>query len=100
MQTARDLIGVLVKFSASMQLGHDHFGGGNALALVYIGRNTAPVIGDCDRAIGIEDYPNLGRITAKRLINGIIDHLIDHVMQARAVIRIANIHARALAHRI
>ena len=65
-----------------------------------IGRDTAAIIGDRDRAIGIEGYADLGRIAAQGLINGIIDHLIDHVMQARAVIGIANIHARALAHRI
>ena len=100
MQTARDLIRVLVKFSAGMKLGHDHFGGRNALALVNIGRDAAAIIGDGDRTIGIEGYANLGRITAQGLINGIIDHFINHVVQARAVIRIANIHARALAHRI
>jgi hypothetical protein len=40
------------------------------------------------------------RVAGQRLVDGIVDHLIDHVMQARAVIRIPDIHAGALAHRI
>jgi biotin carboxyl carrier protein len=34
------------------------------------------------------------------LVDGIVDDLVDHVMQARAVVGIADIHARPLAHGI
>ena len=36
----------------------------------------------------------------QRLVDGVVDDLVDHVMQARAVIGIADIHARPLAHGI
>src|SRR3984885_3655495 len=41
-QAARDFVGVLVEFSARMQLGHDDFGGRYALFVVNAGRNAAP----------------------------------------------------------
>jgi hypothetical protein len=34
------------------------------------------------------------------LVNGIVDDFIDHVMKARPVIRVADIHARTLANRV
>ena len=37
-------------------------------------------------------------IAGQRLVDGVVDHLVDHVMQARAVVGVADIHARALAH--
>ena len=39
-------------------------------------------------------------MAAQRLVDGVVDHLIDHVVQARPVIGVADIHARPLAHRI
>jgi hypothetical protein len=37
-------------------------------------------------------------MAGQRLVDGVVDHLVDHVVQARAVIGVADIHARALAH--
>ena len=45
-QTARDLVGILVEFSAGVQLGHDDLGGGDAFFGVDVGRNAASVVGD------------------------------------------------------
>ena len=36
----------------------------------------------------------------QRLVDGVVDDLVDHVVQAGAVIGVADIHARPLAHRI
>src|SRR5690606_4478213 len=99
-QTARHLVGILVEFAAGMKLGHDHFGGGNPLFPVHGGRDTATVIGDGDRTVGVEIDLNVSRVTGKRLVDRIVDDLIDHVVQAGAVIGIADIHARTLAHGI
>ena len=44
MQAARHLVGVLVEFSAGMELGHDHFGGRDAFAFVDVGRDAAAVV--------------------------------------------------------
>ena len=51
-QAARHLVGVLVEFSARMQLGHDDFGGGHAFFRVDVGGDAAAVVGDGDGAVG------------------------------------------------
>src|SRR5690606_20041928 len=42
-QTARDLVGILVELTAGMELGHDDLGGRNALFLVDAGRDAATI---------------------------------------------------------
>ena len=100
MQAARDLVGVLVEFSAGMELGHDDLGGGYAFALVDVGRNAAAVVADGAGTVGIEANEDFLGVAGERLVDGVIDDLVDHVMQAGAVIGVADIHARPLAHGI
>jgi GAF domain-containing protein len=97
MQAAGDLVGVLVEFPAGVQLGHDHLGRRDALALVDVGGNAAAVVGDGDRAVGVQDHLDPGGPAGEGLVDGVVDHLIDHVVQARAVVGVADIHARPLA---
>ncbi len=39
-------------------------------------------------------------MAGQRLVDRVVDDLVDHVMQARAVVGIADIHARPLADRV
>ena len=39
-------------------------------------------------------------VAGERLVDGVVDDLVDHVVQARAVVGVADIHARPLAHGI
>jgi hypothetical protein len=39
-------------------------------------------------------------VAGERFVDGVVDDLIDHVMQAGTVIGVADIHARPLAHGI
>ena len=48
----------------------------------------------------IQDHVDAVGMAGQRLVDGIVHDLIDHVMQARAVIGVADIHAGALAHGI
>jgi hypothetical protein len=56
-QTAGNLVGVLVEFAAGMQFGQRDFGRralGSCLSSILIaGRNAAPVVGDADRVVGM-----------------------------------------------
>ena len=99
MQAAGDLVGVLVEFSAGMQLRHDHFGGRHAL-FVDVDRDAATVVDHRAGAVGIERDHDLRGVAGERLVDRIVDDLVDHVMQAGAVVGVADVHARALAHRI
>ena len=99
-QSARDLVRIIIKFTAGMQLRHDHFGCRNALFSVNINRNAPAIISDRHRPILIQLYLDNVTMPGKRLINRIIDNLIDHVMQPGAIIGVANIHAGALANSV
>ena len=97
-QAAGDFVGVLVEFSAGVELGHDDFSRGYAFALVHVGGDAAAVVAHGARTIGIEGYDDFLGEPGERFIDGVVDDLIDHVMQARAVISVADVHARPLAH--
>ena len=99
-QAAGDLVGVLVELTAGVQLGHDDLGRRDAFALVDVGGDAAAVVGDRGRAVGVEDHLDARRPAGQRLVDGVVHHLVDHVVQARAVIGVADVHARALAHRV
>ena len=98
MQAARHLVGILVELTAGMKLGHDDLGGGDAFLLMDGGGDAAPVIGDRYRAVAVEHHFDLVAMAGQRLVDGIVDHLIDHMVKARSVIGVADIHAGPLAH--
>ena len=100
MQAAGDLVGVLVEFSAGMQLGHDDFGGGHAFFLVDVGGDAAAIVAHGAGAVGVQHHVDAVGMAGQRFVHGIVHHFIDHVVQARAVIGVADIHAGALAHGI
>ena len=100
MQSAGNLVGILVEFPARMQLGHDDLGRRNALLVVDPGRDAAPVVGDRARAVGIQRDGHDFGVAGERLVDRVVDDLIDHVMQSRPVIGVADIHARPFAHGI
>ena len=93
-QAAGDLVGVLVEFSAGVQLGHDDLGGRDAFVLVDVGRNAAAVVAHRARAVRIEDDGDGFGVAGERFVDRVVDDLVDHVVQARAVIGVADIHAR------
>ena len=62
--------------------------------LVDVDRDAAAVVGDGDRAVGIErDVDQVG-IAGQRLVDRVVDDLEHHVVQAGAVVGVADIHAR------
>ena len=97
-QAAGHLVGVLVEFSAGVELGHDDLGRRHAFALVDVGRDAAAIVAHGAGAVGIERHRDLGGVAGERLVDGVVDDLVDHVMQAGAVIGVADIHAGTLAH--
>src|SRR5580700_11076196 len=99
-QSAGDLVGVLVEFSAGVQLRHDHFGGRHTLAFVNVGRNTAAVVAHSAGTVRVEGNFDLLGKARQRLINSVVDNFVDHVMEAGAVIGVADIHTRPLADRV
>src|SRR5690606_5593546 len=50
-----------------------------------------------DRAIVVDGHHNLVGVPRQRLVDRVVDDLEHHVVQARAVVHVADVHARPLA---
>ena len=98
-QATGNLVGILVELAARVELGHDHLGRRDAFALVDADRDAAAVIGDRDRVVGMDLDLDPGGVARQHLVDAVVHHLVHHVVQARAVVGVADIHPRPLAHR-
>ena len=98
MQSAGYLVGIIVELTAGMKLRHDHLGRRHTLLGVDLDRNAAPVVGDRHRPVAIQDHLDKVAMSGQRLIDGVVDNLIDHMVQAGPVIGVADIHPRTLAN--
>jgi hypothetical protein len=81
-----------------MEHRHDHFGGAAIFLLVEIGRDSAAIVLDRATTIIVDDHIDAGAITGKGFIDGVIHHLVDHLVEAAAIVGVTYIHAGALAH--
>ena len=104
MEAAGNLVGIVVgrvlELTAGVKLGHDDLGRRDAFLGVDAGRDAAAIILDRDRSVGIELDQDAVAMTGQRLVDGIVRDLEHHVVEARAVVGIADIHAGAFAHRV
>ena len=100
MQAAGHLVGVLVEFAAGMQLRHDDFGSRHTFGRVDFGRNAAAVVGHGAGSVGVQRHRYERRMAGERLVDGVVDDLVDHVVQARTVVGVADVHAGPLSDRI
>ena len=93
MQSTGNLVGGVVELSARMQHGHDDLGRGDALFAVNVDRNAAAVVGHGDGFIGMNSDHHAITMARQRLVDGVIDHLEHHVVQAAAVVGVADVHS-------
>jgi hypothetical protein len=80
MKAAGYLVGIVVKFTAGVQDGHDDLGSRSALFRVLIDRDTAPVVRNRDRFIGVNGHRNDVTMAGQGLVNRVIDNLENHVV--------------------
>ena len=99
-QAAGDLVGVVIELAAGVQFGHHDLRRRALFGRVGVDRNAAPVVFNRDRIVRVNRHFDVFAIAGERLVDGIIDDLEDHVVQARTVGGVADIHARALANRL
>ena len=79
MQAARDLVGVLVEFSARVQLSHDDFGCGTVFFRNHPGGNPATVVSDSYGFISMNCDRDLAAVSSQRLVDRVI-HRLKHQM--------------------
>jgi len=99
-QPAGDLVGAVVELPARVQHRHDDLGRRAPLFGVDIHRDAAPVIGDGHGFIGMNGHEDSVAVTGERLVDGVVHHLENHVVETRAVIGVADVHAGAFPHRV
>ena len=97
-QPAGYLVRVVIKFTAGMQNGHDDLGRRAALFRVQVNRYAAAIIADRNGFIRMDRDRDRVAMTGERLIDGVVDNLEDHVVQAGAVISVADVHARPFSN--
>src|SRR5690606_27565623 len=97
---AGDLVGVVVELPTRVEHGHDDLGGGTALFRVDVHGDAATVVLHRDRPIRMDGDGDFRTVIGQGLVDGVIHYLEHHVVQAGTVIRVADVHTRALAHRI
>ena len=66
---------------------------------MHVDGDAAAVVGDGDRVVGVDDDLDLVGLAGQRLVDGVVDDLVDQVVQAARAGR-ADVHARALADRL
>ena len=97
-QAAGHLVAAVVaELAAGVQDGEHHLDGRAALLLHVGDGDAAPVVDDGDGAVGVDRDVDARAVAGQRLVDRVVDDLVDEVVQA-AQARRADVHARALAH--
>jgi hypothetical protein len=92
--------GIVIELTAGMQDGHDDLGGRAPLLGVRVDRDASPIIADGDRFVGVDGYRHGIAIPGERLVDRVVDDLENHVVQAGAVIGVADVHPGAFPNRL
>ena len=98
-QAAGHLVAAAAELAAGVQHRQRHREGGHVLARGGVGRDAATVVLDPDAAVGLERQHDAVAVAGERLVDGVVHDLPDQVVQAALAGR-ADVHARALAHRL
>ena len=99
-EAAGDLVSpALAELAAGVEDGQDDFGRGALLLGVLVDRDAAAVVDDGDRLVGVDRDLDVVAVAGERLVDRVVDDLVDEVVQS-AWAGGADVHARALAHRI
>src|SRR5439155_21224741 len=95
-ETARDLVAAPVaELAAGVQDGQHDLGGGALLLLVHVDRDAAPVVGNGDAAVGVQDDLDRVAKAGDCLVDGVVDDLVHEVVKTARTGR-ADIHPGSL----
>ena len=97
METTGDLVAATVAELAAGVKHRQHDLGGRATLLLHrVDGDTAAVVGDRDAVVGVDDDLDVVGLARQRLVDGVVDHLVDQVMEPAGAGG-ADVHTRALA---
>ena len=96
-QTAGNLVGVIVELAAGMELGHDHLNGRDAQFGMDIDRDAAAIVAHRDGIIDMDDNFHPVAEAGHSFVDGVVHHFVHEMVQAASV-GTADIHGRTLAN--
>jgi hypothetical protein len=99
MQPSCDFVRFVIKFSTSVKSGKNNLQGTYVSLFMEFNRNAPAVILDGTGAIGVDVDDYIVTITCEGLIDGIIQDLIDQMVQPIKA-AVANIHIRSFTYRV
>ena len=97
-QAAGDLVAAAAELAAGVQHGQHHLDRRLLLGRARVDRDAAAVVDHRTPAVGLEGDVDAVAVAGQRLVDRVVDDLLDQVVQA-AVTGRADVHARALADR-
>jgi hypothetical protein len=98
-QAAGDLVPVAAELPARVQLRQDDRHRRLPLVLHHVDRDAGAVVGHGHRVVGVEGHLDQVRSPCERLVDRVVDHLEDEVMEPASARR-ADVHARAQPDRL
>ena len=99
MEAAGHLVPAAAELAAGVEDGKDYLQGGLARLGLDIHRNAPAVVGNGDGIARVDSHSDIGAVAGQSLVNRVIHNLIHQVVQA-GLRGGADIHTRALAHRL
>ncbi len=97
-QSAGGGIRPVTEFPARVQTGHHELNTGQPASGLHVDRDTPAVVGDLDRAVGVQGDVDTRAVAVERLVDGVVDDLPQAVGQPPGVGG-TDVHARSLADR-
>jgi hypothetical protein len=103
-ETRGDLVAAVVELAAGVEDRHDDLGGADLAAEllrlfgVNARRDAATVVLHGDGSVEVDRHVELGAEPREVLVYAVVDDLPNEVVQARAVVHIADVHARPFAN--
>jgi hypothetical protein len=96
-ETARCLVGAVLELAAGVQHREDDFERALVGRGMSVDRNAPAIVLDRDRGpVGVERDPDVRRVAVHRLVDGVVEHFPDQMMESRRP-DAADVHAGALA---
>ena len=96
-QTARDLVGVFVKFTPRVQHRHDDLQGRLLQLLVHAHGDAPAIVRHRDGVVLVDHHIDAATVAGQVLVDGVIHHLPHQVVQAAGV-GTADVHPGPFAH--
>ena len=97
-EAAGDLVAAAAELPAGVEDGHDDLQGALPGG-VLVDRDAAAVVDDLQLPVGVDGDVNAGGDVRHRLVDAVVDHLPDELVEATRIGR-ADVHAGPLADRL